>query len=151
MQRMTMATAVVLAILASAQQAQANVTLERFALADYVVVGKIASLENKTITLVPHDGARRSEEHQVALLKIERGIKGVGDLTHLRVAFVPSAGLRVGQEACFFLVRHFSEPLAVFSNGYTFLPLIPKDAPNFSSQVALCDGSGGCRATPLRH
>src|SRR4051795_10782242 len=57
----------------------------RVALADAVVVGKVTKFEDKTVKI-------NEVEYQVAVVKVEQGLRGAEGLTHVRVAVMPGRG-----------------------------------------------------------
>ena len=59
--------------------------------ADLVVVGKVTAIEKDLITVVPNTGARDKVAHQVAIVKIESGLVGADNLTHVKIGFIPPA------------------------------------------------------------
>ena len=106
---------------------------QRMAAAETVVVGKVTSIEEKTIEASPAAGAPKVL-YKVAVVKIGEDIKGVKGLTSIRVGFippmdvpapppaegpririrrVPQANLAVGQEAIFFLKKHHDKDFYV--------------------------------------
>jgi hypothetical protein len=58
---------------------------------DAVVVGKVESIEEKTVDLPAYPGAMELTPHKIALVKVANGYLGAAGLTHVRVAFVPVA------------------------------------------------------------
>lgn len=143
----------------------------RVASAEVVVVGTVASLEEKT-TFSKKDGV----EYQVATLKIEKGIKGVKDITHIRVAWpapqkpvqpginpvdpnlpvrpiLPGRGRIVGmnlqkdQEVLLLLKKHEMEAFYV---GADFMPVVHKTGnPNFKAELAEVERGIKVMADPL--
>jgi hypothetical protein len=55
--------------------------------ADDIAVGKVTSIEPKTILIPPYPGSTAKIEYAIAVVKIEDSLKGPKGLTHVRVAF----------------------------------------------------------------
>lgn len=143
-----------LACLTSAVAIQAKVAAppqipQRLTQADCVVVGKVVSLEDKTVMLAATRDDAEKQEYRVALVKIDDGLFGAKGLTHVRVAFRPVAARggrtrfehlnhTVGQEACFILTRHFAEPgLFVAPAWYQVLDKSGKGMGDYDAELKL--------------
>jgi len=107
---------------------------QRAALADAVILGKVSSIEDRPITIDKAD-------YRVAVVRIEDGLFGTNDLTHLRIAFQPPGGginrfphlnLQVGQEACFFLTKVKGENAFRFR---MYFDVVNKENPSFKTDV----------------
>jgi hypothetical protein len=123
---------------------------ERAALADCIVVGKVTTLEEKTVEIAPFSGAEEKVKYQVAVVKISEALLDAKKLTHVRVAFPaqqPQAGgprpilrrypqleLTVGKEGCFFLKKHPEESFYLAQAPTDFIA--QKDNENFKKEVA---------------
>jgi hypothetical protein len=106
---------------------------ERVAAADAIVVGKVESIEDKTVKAKPIYGGDEIE-YQVAVVKIGDGVSGVKGLTHVKVAFQvpvnqPGGPIRPGrrplppklekdQEVCLLLTKHPTENFYVLTNTF---------------------------------
>jgi hypothetical protein len=62
---------------------------QRVALADKVLVGKVVSIEPKSVKASRYPGDMEKGEFRIAVVKIEEGILGTKGLTHVRVGFLP--------------------------------------------------------------
>jgi tetratricopeptide (TPR) repeat protein len=98
---------------------------QRVALADAVVVGRVASLEEAPLQAFPllkvPGGSRVS--FKMAQVRIDRVLLGAG-LEQVRVGVGPGQfmpALTEGQTGCFFLHRHPEEPFYVLSAGSDFI------------------------------
>ncbi len=106
-------------------------TIQRAAQAETIVVGTVTTIEPDILNLTPVSGGAKAN-YMVAVVKVRQPILGAKGVTHIRVGFIPSANntvndedgmmfncklggypsgngsynLVVGQEACFFLVKH---------------------------------------------
>jgi hypothetical protein len=105
---------------------------DRVARSDAVVVGKVTSIDNKTVRV-------NETEYAVAVVQVEDAVLGAGKLTHVRVAFLPGENrrfpwlsLKIGQEACFFLRQVPKETF--FATTYYF-DVVPKDQANFKADL----------------
>jgi hypothetical protein len=139
-------------LLAFAQSVQSSTPIapapiaQRLATADVAVVGKVTSIEEKTVKAARFPGDKEKGDYQIAVVKIEDPIWGAQDLTHVRVGFLPQTGLPVrpgigrlptlakDQEVCLFLSQH---PDGTFYTLPTINGVIDKktDA-NFENSVA---------------
>src|SRR5205085_2177111 len=119
---------------------------ERVSGSDAIVVGKVESIEDKTVKAKPIYGGD-DIEYQVAVVKVTEGMSGVKGLTHVKVAFPVDAGGRPGpigrrfpqpklekdQEGCLFLRKHPTETFYVMTTADN---VIDKKAPNFDDQLS---------------
>jgi hypothetical protein len=108
--------------------------LVRFGAAEWVVVGKITFLEDKTVLALPHAGAPAKHEYVVGVLEITQAIKGAGGLTHLRIGLLPCQRAIVGKVACFFLFPHFQEAFFLVPRQFGE-PLVKENNPGFASEM----------------
>lgn len=100
---------------------------QRAVTADAIVVGKVTAVEKDAVEAAPFPGAPNKVLHKVAVVKVESSLAGAGNVTHLKVAFVPPPAstpqapgggirpprrgpltpeLKEGQEFLFFLAKH---------------------------------------------
>ena len=83
--------ALVLATPVAAKRAVRPFTpIEKLVRVDAVVVGKVTAIEKDTVDVAPVPGADKIT-YKVAVIKVESGIAGAANVTHLKVAFVPPA------------------------------------------------------------
>src|SRR6266545_5005658 len=151
------AAALVLATPVEAKRAIRILTpLEKLVYADTVVVGKVTAIEKDTVDAEPVPGAKDKQTYKVAVIKIESGLVGAANVTHVKVAFIPPARpeppavgpgrlppgrggfgpvhLTEGMEGLFYLTKHHS------GEFYIINPLIaPAEAKadGYKEQVAL--------------
>jgi hypothetical protein len=102
--------------------------------AEVVVVGKVTAVEKDAVEAAPFPGSPQKVPYKVAVVKVETALAGAGNVTHIKVGFVPpppapapevapapGGGLRArppirrgfalpelkeGQEFLFFLTKH---------------------------------------------
>lgn len=107
--------------------AQPDPVAIRVAKADCVVVGKVASIEDKPVSAPRFIGSTDKAEFRIAVIKISEGLQGTDGAKEVRVGFLPplaavgpgigvvpgpglgaptSTPLAVGQEGCFFLNKY---------------------------------------------
>jgi hypothetical protein len=107
---------------------------ERVAWADAIVIGKVESIEDKTVTASSHLGGENKIEYYVAVVKVEDAVLNAKGLTHVKVAFqvpppvqpggirpirgMPLANLAKDQEVCLILANHPTESFLVLNNGF---------------------------------
>jgi hypothetical protein len=147
--RMLLAT---LALLALTVMVQARIAAplpipQRLAQADCVVVGKVVSIEDKTVSAPVSRDEPEKAEFKIALVKIDEGLFGAKGLTHVRVGFLPRnvqvgrsrfehMNYAVGQEACFILRKHSADPsFFVAPAYYLVIPKGDKTYVNFDEDV----------------
>jgi hypothetical protein len=134
---------------------------DRVATADMVVIGKITSIEEKTIQASRFPGSPVKTEFRVAMIHIETMLKGPKGLTDVRLGFIPPPPGRqpgqppqpkpgqpvpfkpgnrflemnhvVGQEACFFLSKPAEGDFLVATMYYN---VIDKKSANFDKDIA---------------
>ena len=141
---------------------------------DAVVVGKVTAIEKEEVEVLPHQGAADKAKMRVAVIKVETGLVGARNVTHVKVlipgaaaeqpAVEPGAGgpfgrrrayqfdngavvLKESQEGLFFLVRH---PTAVnyYAISPAFAPVDPK-ADTYKDDVAKVKAVVATFADPL--
>lgn len=139
---------------------------ERVAMADVVIVGKVAAIQSKTVAATQFPGAKDKVEYTVASVKIEDALLGAKGLTHIKVGYIvpkpltPPAGrgpirptlrrppqvkLEVDQQGCFLLKKHHEGEFYIVPN---FADFIDKKAANFDKDVALAKKCAKLLADP---
>jgi hypothetical protein len=63
---------------------------QRAAAAQMVVIGKVVSIEDKTVTAKRYPGDADKGEYKIAVVKIDDAVLGAKGLTHVRVGFIPA-------------------------------------------------------------
>src|SRR5690349_11243173 len=98
--------------------------VQRALAAEVVVVGKVTAIEKEAVELPPAPDAPNKVAYKVAVVKVEAGLAGADNLTHVKVGFVPVGGpprgfgpvaLTEGQEGLFFLTKHPSGQFYTFN------------------------------------
>ena len=113
-----------------------------------VVVGKVTAIEKDTIDAPPYPGAPRKVAYKIAVVKIETGLVGADNLTHIKVGFATpeaerAAGIRAGrgannpelkegQEWLFFLTKSADGGFHTISY---MTPPVESTAADFKAQV----------------
>jgi hypothetical protein len=139
---------------------------ERVAQSEVVVVGKVSAIEKETVMAAPVPGGEKVA-HKVAVIKIEKGLLGAANVTHVKVGFVPPAdrgeppatgpgrpnrgfgpvNLTEGQEGAYFLSKH---PSGEF---YTINPLLrpldPKEE-GYKAQLEAVTKAAAVLADPAK-
>jgi hypothetical protein len=91
---------------------------QRAAAAQTVVIGKVVSIEDKTVTAKCYPGDPEKADYQIAVVKVDDAVVGAKGLTHVRVGFIPAdtttprrrpapVQLNKGDEVILFLQPHF--------------------------------------------
>jgi len=142
-------------------------TSQKAAMAEAVVVGKVTSIEAERVELEAYPGAKEKLSFQVAVIKIETSLSGAKNITHIKVAFAPTAPgapevpmgrpirpgagpvpLAVDQEGIFFLMPH-SGGSSMMTIPMGFDP-IPANAANYKEELAKITTVGTMLADPLK-
>ncbi len=126
--------------LASAKRIALPPLTDWIARADCIVVGKVASLENKTIKTAMEG------ELGVANVKIETALVGAKGLTHIKVGYRPGL-LMADQEACLFLYKSSVENVYLVRNLQIFHK---SDNEQYKQQVGLIKRCAGLLEDPLK-
>ncbi len=149
---MLRASLVAIALLAVAATARADrigpITspVERALRAPVVVVGKVTSVEKDTIDAPLYTGSTQKVAHKIAVVKIESGLTGAENLTHIKIGFVPTNApgirpgrgpenpeLKEGQEWLFFLTKNAD---GGFHAIPYMLPPVESKAADYKAQFA---------------
>ena len=140
--------------------------LDKLVRADAVVVGKVTALEKDTVDATPVAGAPDKIAYTIAVIKVETGLFGAANVTHLKVGFVPPApvdpaapvrpgrggfqqqvNLTKGLEGLFFLTKHHSGEFYVVS---PMLAPAEAAADGYKEQVALVKQGAAVLADPAK-
>ncbi|VTR98069.1 unnamed protein product [Gemmata massiliana] len=114
---------------------------EKLVRADAVVIGKVSAIEKELVSATPVPGAPDKLSYKIGVIKIETGLAGTANVTHIKVGFLPPApvapapagappgrpirgglppiNLTEGQEGLFYLTKHHS------GDFYTISPMMP--------------------------
>jgi hypothetical protein len=87
---------------------------------DAILLGKVSTIEKKTIAVLPAAGVRKVEQYQIVEVMVEEPLLGARGLTRIKIGVPcyeigvggrkilnPLVRLTQGQKACFFLKRHY--------------------------------------------
>src|SRR5579859_5252911 len=88
----------------------------RLAKATCVVIGEVASIEEKTVEAVSDPASKEKRTYQIAKVKVTDVILGAKDLAEVKVGFFKEGELKPEQTACFILSPHFSQPFFIFQD-----------------------------------
>jgi hypothetical protein len=139
---------IAVAAVAEAKIAPPPPVIARMAASDAVVIGKVESIEEKTVDLPAYFGAMELTPHKIAIFKVDKGFLGAAGLTHVRVAFVPPVtpsrrpqlNLVAGEEYILYLSavpKHTYYQAPGFYGGTA-----KKDNPTFTTEAAMVERSG---------
>src|SRR5438876_48132 len=116
----------------------------RVAVAEMIVIGKVTSIEEKSVQAVPSPGAKEKIEYKIAVIEVGDAVMAPKGTKTVRLGFVPTppnvvispAPLQpvVGMEGCFFLTKHSDGDFQVAPGPLDFID--KKDA-NFEKHAAL--------------
>ena len=159
------AAALVLATPVEAKRIPAFSPFQKLVSADAVVVGKVTAIEKDLVDATPSPGVKDKITYKVAVLKVESGLIGATNATHVKVGFVPPppgdpapggrpgrggfgpVHLTEGQEGLFYLTKHHS------GEFYTINPLLaPTDAKagDYKDQLAFAKKAAAALADPMK-
>ncbi len=62
---------------------------QRALTADVVIVGKVTAIEKETVDAEQFPGQKQKVAHKVAVVKIETGLAGANNVTHIKIGFIP--------------------------------------------------------------
>jgi hypothetical protein len=137
--------------------------VQKLVRADAVVVGKVSAVEKDAVTATPVPGAPDKLSYKVAVIKVDSGLAGAANTTHVKVGFIPPApgapavapgrggpspvNLAEGTEGLFFLTRHHS------GDFYTIAPLLaPTEtkADDYKAQLEEARKAAAALADPIK-
>jgi len=143
---------------------------QRVAMADGAVVGKVASIEEKTVAAPQFPGNTNPVEYKIAVVKIEKAFGNIKKGTEVRVGFIPPppANLNPGpggplilrrpnrnvqlvkdQEVCLFLTKHFDASFYVANNYFDVIAKTKETAATFDMDVAEIERFSKLLADPM--
>src|SRR6187397_382249 len=61
---------------------------QRAVTAEVVVVGKVTAIEKDAVEAAPFPGAPNKVAYKVAVVKIENGLAGAANITHVKIGFI---------------------------------------------------------------
>jgi hypothetical protein len=115
----------------------------RVANAEMIVVGKITSIEDKTVMVAPTPGGKKLE-YRIAVITVSEALQAPKGTTKVRLGFVPPPPNVVvsppplipaeGMEGCFFLTKHGEGDFYMAPSPLNFLD---KKSANFDKDLAL--------------
>jgi hypothetical protein len=139
--------------------------LEKVAQSEVVVTGKVSAIEKDTVMAAQFPKGEKVA-HKVAVIKVEKGLFGAANVTHVKVGFVPPppadpntpvrpvpgrgfgpVNLTEGQEGLFFLTKHHSGEF--YTINPMLAPLDPK-ADTYKAQAELVTKATTALADPAK-
>lgn len=154
--------ALVLAAPAEAKRVRLFTPLEKLVRADAVLVGKVTAVEKEPAVVPAAPGAKEKLSYRVAVVKVETGIVGAGEVTHIKIGFEPTAAdlnsapprrgpapfsPTTNAEGLFFLTKHPS------GDFYTITPMLSPvlvDVAGYKDQVAQAQAAAAALADPMK-
>ncbi len=140
--------------------------MEKLVRADVVAVGKVTAIEKKEVEATPYAGDNTKLSYKIAVVKIETGLVGAGNVTHVKVGFIPpppadpaappvrpgrgglqQVNLIENMEGLFYLTKHHS------GEFYIINPIMaPTDtkADNYKDQLAQAKKGAAVLADPTK-
>lgn len=143
--------------------------VQKIARADAVVVGKVGSIEKEPVSVAQFPNDPNKVDYKVAVVKVENGLIGADNTTHIKVGFIPAppadpnspavppgrpgrgglpaVTLAEGTEGLFYLTKHHS------GKFYTINPIMaPVDAKadDYKKQVELAKKAAAVLADPAK-
>ncbi len=138
--------------------------IEKLVRAEVVAVGKVTAVEKDTVTAAPSPGAEKIT-YKIAVIKIESGLFGAANVTHVKVGFIPPPpvdpnapvapgrgrfqpiSLTEGMEGLFFLTKHHSGEFYVFN---PMLSPVEAKADGYKEQLALVKKGAAILTDPAK-
>jgi len=168
--RYFLAAAVAALVLATPVEAKRAIRLftplEKLVRADAVVVGKVSAIEKDTIEATPSPDVKDKQTYKVGVIKIETGLVGAANITHVKVAFIPPPPvdpnapalppgrgrfgpvyLTEGMEGLFYLTKHHSGEFYIINP--IMAPAEAKDE-GYKEQVALAKKGAAVLTDPMK-
>ena len=144
--------------------------LQKLTRAETVVVGKVTAIEKDIVTATPHPDVKDKLTYKVAVIKVETGLVGAANVTHVKVAFTPpppdrgeppavGPGVRPGrggfgpvyltegQEGLFYLTKHHSGEFYIIN---PLLAPIDAKAGDYKDQLAQAKKAAAALADPMK-
>jgi hypothetical protein len=144
--------------------------VEKLVRADTVVIGKVTAIEKDTVLAEPAPGVKDKQTYKVAVIKIENGLVGAANVTHVKVAFIPPARqeppavgpgrpgapgrggfgpvtLAEGMEGLFYLNKHHSGEFYIIS---PIMAPTEAKAEGYKDQVALAKKGAAVLTDPMK-
>lgn len=140
--------------------------MEKIARADAVVVGKVTAIEKKDVEATPFPGDPNKISYKIAVIKVESGLVGAANITHVKVGFVPpppadpaappvrpgrggfqQVNLTENMEGLFYLTKHHS------GEFYTINPImapIEAKADGYKDQLAMAKKGATVLTEPMK-
>jgi hypothetical protein len=168
MLRTAFVAAVAALVLAPAADAKRAIRIfsptEKLVRSDVVAVGKVTAVEKDEVLAPQFPGATDKAAYKIAVVKIENGLVGANNITHVKIGFIPAAegapgGGRPGRggyapvnitkdmEALFYLKKHHS------ADFYTVEPIMaPTDTKdeNYKAQLETVKKGAAVIADPMK-
>jgi tetratricopeptide (TPR) repeat protein len=128
---------------------------QRVALADAIVVGRVARVEEEPVHAFPFLKVREGQKVLFKMFKvyIDRVLLGQAGLEHVRVGIGPGQampGLTEEQTGCFFLHKHPEEPFYVLLAGSDFIDSRREEFGRILALASRCAGLLGNTDAGLR-
>jgi hypothetical protein len=144
--------------------------IEKLIRADAVVVGKVTAIEKNTVEAAAYPDAKEKQTYKVAVIKIESGLVGAANITHVKVGFIPPppdraeppAGgpgrplpvrgfgpvhLTEGMEGLFYLTKHHSGEFYIIN---PLMAPVEAKADGYKDQLALTKEGAAVLADPMK-
>lgn len=157
----TAATLLLAAPVGAKRVARAFTPVEKLVRSDAVVVGKVTALEKDEVLAPQFPGAPDKVAYRVAVVKVQTGVFGAANVTHLKVGFLPPpvpparpgrggyqpVNLTTDTEALFYLRKHHS------ADFYTADPVMAPTGTKeegFKAQLELVARGAAVLADPVK-
>jgi hypothetical protein len=120
----------------------------RLALSDMVLVGKVQSIESRTVRLQLGAG-QEPLPHDVLVIKVDSMLRGDDRLTHIRLAVMKHQVIPANFEGVFFLNAHPADMVYTMSSDFYDYPINKANNPGFQKQVEELKRMGQLLNNPL--
>lgn len=166
MLRTAFVAAVAALVLAPAADAKRAIRIfsptEKLVRSDVVAVGKVTAVEKDEVLAPQFPGATDKAAYKIAVVKIENGLVGANDITHVKIGFIPFAegarrrlwrrgyspvNLTKDMEALFYLQKHHSADF--YTIGLLMVPTDTKDE-NYKAELETVKKGAAVIADPMK-
>lgn len=108
--------------------------LERLAISDCLVIGKVVAIEPKSLKLSLQPNTP-TMPFSVVTLKVEEMLRGDDRLTHVRIALARHQVMPIGFEGCFFLTAHRDESVYLPISDIYDYPIVRQGNAGFGNEI----------------
>jgi hypothetical protein len=142
--------------------------MEKLVRADVVAVGKVTAIEKDSVEAAPFPGVKDKHSYKIAVVKIDTGLVGAENITHVKIGFIPAApanpaappvrpipgrggfqqvNLAKDMEGLFYLTKHHSGEFYIIN---PIMAPVEAKADNYKEQLAEAKKGAAVLADPMK-